>query len=402
VTADADERVARAALSRIVEPGSLDLWLMVHEMGAAAALEQLRAGAAREELVDQLDPSIHVADPWATAAKDLDLVSRAGARFVVPGDDEWPLAPLHALLLLSARQAEGAPRHDRNVAPPLGLWVRGPAMLRSVCERSVALVGARSCTAYGAHVAGELAYGLADRGWAVISGGAYGIDAAAHRGAAAADGITVAILASGIDTAYPVAHTSLFERIAETGLLVTEWPPGSSPRRHRFLVRNRVIAALTRGTVVVEAAVRSGARATARRAAQLGRPLMAVPGPVTSAMSMGAHELMREWGARVVCSVSHVLEEVGEIGTDLGQPPRAPEVLRDELDAGSAALLDVLTCSPRDVGRIAAEARLPESQARTLLAGLEGRGLAEAVDGEFRISVLGQASEVRLLRPVVR
>ena len=159
--------------------------------------------------------------------------------------------------------------------------------LDELVDRSVAIVGSRASTAYGEHVAGELGHQLAERGWTVVSGGAFGIDAAAHRGALAAEAPTVAVLACGVDRPYPAAHGALLHRIAETGLLVSEWPPGAAPHRHRFLVRNRLIAALTRGTVVVEAAARSGAQATARRARKLGRQVLVVPGPVTSAMSVG-------------------------------------------------------------------------------------------------------------------
>src|SRR5262249_45616384 len=155
-------------------------------------------------------------------------------------------------------------------------------------------------TSYGLQLAAELAYGLADSGWTVISGGAYGIDAAAHRGALAAHGRTVVVLACGIDTVYPLGHAGLFERISERGLMLTEWPPGAVAFRTRFLVRNRLIAALSRGTVVVEAAARSGARSTARRARELDRVLMACPGPATSAMSLGCHTEIREHNARLV------------------------------------------------------------------------------------------------------
>jgi DNA processing protein len=218
------------------------------------------------------------------------------------------------------------------------VWPLGQAF-----DRSVAVVGARAATPYGAHVATELGYGLADRGWTVVSGGAFGIDSAAHRGALTAGGLTVAVLACGLDRPYPMGNTALFDRIAETGLLVSEWLPGADPLRPRFLIRNRVIAAGTLGTVLVEAAARSGATQTLKRAIGVGRPGMVVPGPVTSAMSVGAHELLREEPkARLVTGVAHVLEEVGRIGDDLAPPARAPERLRDRLDDEATQVLEAL------------------------------------------------------------
>ncbi|HLZ36978.1 MAG TPA: DNA-processing protein DprA [Mycobacteriales bacterium] len=189
-----------------------------------------------------------------------ETVDRLGGRFVCPGDAEWP-----------------SQLDDLHATRPFGLWLRGGSHLRLVAVRSVAVVGARAATAYGEHVSGELAADLADAGWAVVSGGAFGVDAASHRGALAAGGATVAVLASGIDVPYPRGHDTLFDRIAHEGLLVTDWPPGAAPARLRFLVRKRVIAALTRGTVVVEAAARSGALNTARHARELGRLVMAGP-----------------------------------------------------------------------------------------------------------------------------
>jgi len=173
-------------------------------------------------------------------------------------------------------------------------------------------------TGYGEHVATEMAAALAERGWTVISGGAYGIDSAAHCGALGAEGITVAVLASGLGYGYPKGHLELFSAIAGQGILVSEWPPDRAPTRAGFLVRNRVIAALSCGTVVVEAALRSGALSTARHARDLCRPLMAVPGPVTSGQSEGCHEIIREWGAVLVTGARDVIENVSPAGDALG------------------------------------------------------------------------------------
>jgi DNA processing protein len=327
-------------------------------------------------------------DPLEHAAVDLATCDRLGGRLVTPEDAEWP-APLDTLTGISTGD-------EPNVYPPLCLWVRGPHRLDVACRRAVAIVGARAATAYGNHVAGELGYGLADRGWTVISGGAYGIDAAAHRGALAASGPTVAVLACGVDTAYPVGHTNLFDRIADEGLLISEWPPGADPQRHRFLVRNRVIAALGTGTVVVEAAARSGARMTARRAVELGRVVMAVPGPVTSAMSVGPHELVRQFGARLVASSMHVIEEVGRLGEGLDERgPTAAGTLRlrrDELEPRAARVLDSVPMRrAASVERIAAGAGLPVTDVRRTLPTLVLLGLAEASAGGYRLSAAARA-----------
>jgi DNA processing protein len=224
----------------------------------------------------------------------------------------------------------------------VGLWVRGQARLDELIDHSVAIVGSRASTAYGEHVAAELGHQLGARGWTVVSGGAYGIDAAAHRGALAADAPTVAVLACGVDRVYPAGNGALLARIADTGMLISEWPPNCAPLAHRFLVRNRLIAALTRGTVVVEAAARSGAQATARRAQRLSRRVMVVPGPVTSAMSVGCHELLRDKEGEVVlvASAAHVIEEVGRLGTDLAAAPERATTPRDGLSDAAVRVLD--------------------------------------------------------------
>jgi len=190
----------------------------------------------------------------------------------------------------------------------------------------------------------QLAADLGDHASDVVSGGAYGIDAAAHRAALAADGPTIAVMACGVDRPYPAGNGALLNRIADSGLLISEWPPGAAPHQHRFLVRNRLIAALTRGTVVVEAAARSGAMATAHRARRLGKQVMAVPGPVTSAMSVGCHELelLRETESEavLVASAAHVLDAVGGLGADLAGRAERPTTPRDGLSDLAQRVLD--------------------------------------------------------------
>jgi DNA processing protein len=334
-------RRARAWLSRAVEPGTIDFWRYVDDVGPVEAVRRIRSGRAPDRIRALVGAR---AGQDATLA-DLARAERCGARLLVPEDDEWPALPLHALTVaVSGEPVDAKDQSDRTKAlvPPLALWMRGTARLDELVDRSVAIVGSRASTAYGEHVAGELGHQLGERGWTVVSGGAFGIDAAAHRGALAAEAPTLAVLACGVDRPYPAAHGALFHRIAETGLLVSEWPPGCAPLRHRFLVRNRLIAALTRGTVVVEAAARSGAQATAQRARRLGRQVLVVPGPVTSAMSVGCHELLRdrEAEATLVASADHVIEAVGGIGTDLAPPPERPTGPRDGLSDLAARVLD--------------------------------------------------------------
>ena len=351
-------RRARAWLSRAAEPGSVVFWRFVDDTGPVEAVRRLRSGRAP----DVVRALVGARAEQDASLQDLLRAERCGARLLVPEDDEWPAALLHCLTLATSEEPDDPrlqPQRATALVPPLGLWVRGPARLDELLDRSVAVVGARASTAYGEHVAAELGHQLGERGWTVVSGGAFGIDAAAHRGALAADAPTVAVLACGVDRAYPASHGALFHRIVEAGLLVSEWPPGAAPHKHRFLVRNRLIAALTRGTVVVQAAARSGAQATARRAQKLGRQVMVVPGPVTSAMSVGCHELLRdvELGAVLVADAAHVVEAVGRLGEDLADPPERPTGPRDGLSDVAVRVLDACPVrngvSPERLARVA-------------------------------------------------
>ncbi|MFI7547728.1 DNA-processing protein DprA [Actinoplanes sp. NPDC049599] len=337
---DQPDRMARVALTWLAEPGNRAVWQLVRADGAAATLDRLLGG-------DIPDPTLRGAviakaatgDPRRLAEAALQRADRLGARIVVPADPEWPTG----VESLSTLELDAAGRINHDVRPPLCLWVRGGRRLDEAFARSVAVVGARAATAYGVHVTNELAFGLAECGWTVVSGGAFGIDAAAHRAALTAGGLTVAVLACGVDRPYPTGNAALFEQIAESGLLMSEWPPGSEPLRHRFLIRNRVIAAATTGTVIVEAAARSGAVQTLSRTVALGRRAMVVPGPVTSAMSVGCHELLRRHPETVVVTgTAQVLEEVGRIGEYLAEIPRGRGHVRDDLDEDSALILEAM------------------------------------------------------------
>ena len=335
----------------LAEPGNRAVWTMVDATGAPATLDRLLRG-------DIPDSSLRAAvlvrcsagDPRRLAETMLRKAERLGARIVVPADEEWPTG----LQALATLELDTPGQINQNVRPPLCLWVCGESSLRESFERSVAVVGSRAASGYGTHVTTDLAFGLAEREWTVVSGGAYGIDAAAHQATLAAGGRTVAVLACGVDRPYPVGNSAMFERIAETGLLISEWPPGAEPLRHRFLIRNRVIAAATRGAVMVEAAARSGAVQTMGRVLSLNRIAMVVPGPVTSAMSVGCHELLRaNPPARLVTGLADVLDEVGRIGEYLVDPPRGREHPRDSLDEESALILEAVprrgTASPEQL-----------------------------------------------------
>lgn len=377
-------RLARIALHWLIEPGNEAVHRMVNANGPLRALERLVEGDVPDALRGAAAARMGAGDPHEVAEAALERAERLGARIVIPEDDEWP-QPVRDLTLLLGRPAEH--RIDRDVAPPLCLWVRGAPRLDEALARSVAVVGARASTHYGEHVATTLAYELAEQEWTIVSGGAHGIDAAAHRGALNAGGLTVAVLACGVDKPYPSGNTGLFDRIAEAGLLVSEWPPGSVPVRHRFLIRNRVIAAATRGTVVVEASARSGASQTLRRAIALGRRPMVVPGPVTSAMSVGCHELLRDHSeVRLITGAAQVLEEIGRIGTDLAPRPRGPERPHDRLDLEAAMVLEWVprrgTASPDE---LAAKAGLDIRTALRKLTLLEDLGFVSRRGGGYRL-----------------
>lgn len=377
-----EERLARAGLCRLVEPGREDVGRLIAEHGPVAVWHGLREGslAAPGALLGAAAARVDDAVP----ERDLAVLARLGGRLVCPADPEWPTGLA-----------------DLGLLAPLVLWVRGPLDLGEVCGRAVAVVGARAATAYGTHVTGELGAGLVDLGRAVVSGGAYGIDGASHRGALAAGGSTVAVLACGVDVSYPKGHQALFARIAADGLIVSEWPPGCAPMRHRFLVRNRVIAAATLGTVVVEAAARSGALSTARVALRLERPVMAIPGPTTSAMSVGTHALLREEGVRCVTCAAEVVEEVGRIG-ELALVDRPEPTARDRLGELVRQVLDAVPVR-QGVGpeRIAAVAGVDPALVLRCLGPLELEGLIQRTDSGYRLApaALAQATGQAPLRP---
>ena len=378
-------QAARAGLAAVVEPGSWSVHAAVEELGAVEVWAAMRRGrplpGVGRALTDAAAARAVTVHPEAL----LDRLHAGGGRLACPGDDEWPAHRLG--------WGPGTP-----YAPPLGLFLRGAARLGPTVEASVAVVGARAATAYGNHVAHELAFELAEAGWAVVSGAAYGIDRAAHLGALASGrSSTVAVLACGVDVAYPRGHTALLERIADVGLVASESPPGVAPTRARFLVRNRVIAALTAGTVVVEAAARSGSLATLQRARELYRHVMVVPGPVTSALSVGCHqELRADDPAICVTRAAEVLDTVGRLGDDAAEAPRATPGPRDDLPATARRVLDALPVrGGAGEAAIARDAGLSTLAVAQLLPPLLVAGLVERGPSGWLLSPLGAGRPAR-------
>lgn len=321
-----DERSARMVWARISEPEDERAAGFVADDGVCGALEQVmrQIGIGRSDGARRF--ARRVAD--VDLAADLHATQVCRSRVLIPGDDEWPdhLADLPY--------------------PPWCLWVSGPLHLAEATAeggaKSVAMVGARAATAYGHYAAAEIAAELAARGFCLVSGAALGIDGAVHRGALAVEGSTVAVLACGIDRAYPAAHRALIEQIRTTGAVVTEMPPGSAPTKPRFLNRNRIIAALAAGTVVVEASLRSGALRTARNAADLCRVVAALPGPVTSAVSAGCHDAVRQGYAMLVTDAAEIAELVSPMGSNLAPAKRGESRPGDEFDELTRRVLNAL------------------------------------------------------------
>jgi DNA processing protein len=375
------ERRARVALSFLAQPGDPVLGAALRSVPAADLLSAVTGADEQGDLALTglaLDARLARAiGRWRDRLGEVPSVARlaawqqSGLRLVMPGDAEWPTQ-----------------LDDLGDARPLLLWVRGAADLRFACLDSVSMVGARAASGYGNHVALEIAASLAEHGVTIVSGGAFGIDASSHRGALACDGSTVAVLAGGLEFGYPRGHAELFLAIAAHGVLVSECPPGRGPTRPGFLVRNRIIAALSRGTVVVEAALRSGALNTARHARELCRPVMAVPGPVTSEQSAGCHELIRDYGAMCVTCANDVLDHVagpGGTGGTGGKLRLGPAVARDRLDPVALAVLEELPMrGGRGPASVAVRAGVDLDTALRCLGLLAAGGFAERCEHGWR------------------
>lgn len=373
----ADPRALRAwaYLSRVAEPPCPGLGALVRRVGPVEAADRVRRAAVDDALAKHTEARREI----DRAAADLELIARRGGRLVTPDDDEWPVLAFAAFGAAPPRPPGTAP-----MLAPLVLWAQGPARLDEVAHRAAAVVGTRAATAYGEQVAGDLVAGLVQRDVAVVSGGAYGIDGAAHRAALDCDGVTVAVLAGGLDVAYPSGHSALLHRIGQHGLLFTEYAPGVRPARYRFLTRNRLVAAMAGATVVVEAGLRSGAANTAAWARALGRVVAAVPGPVTSSASAGCHALLRN-GAELITRAEHVVELIGHIGELAAEEPH-PVTPLDGLGEAERRVYEALPGrGAATVEQLAAGCGLLPEQALGPLAMLELAGLVRRQDGRWRI-----------------
>jgi DNA processing protein len=370
------DEIARswAYLSRVAEPPCPELAALVAQVGAVEAADRVRRGKVGDELARLTEARREI----DCAAADLDVLTRLGGRLIAADDADWPLT--------SFRSFRGVDSRTRPQAhPPLVLWALGALQLTDVEERGCSIVGTRAATAYGEHVAADLAAGLAERDVAVVSGGAYGIDGVAHRATLASEGLTVAVLASGVDVPYPAGHAALLRRIADQGLVVSEYPPGVRPARYRFLTRNRLVAALTGATVVVEAGLRSGAANTAAWAGALGRPVCAVPGPVTSSASAGCHVLLRG-GANLVTRAADVVELVGRAGELAPDLPRPTSPLDDLEDVERRVYEALPARGARTADQVAVAAGLPATQVLGPLATLELVGLVKRREGRWKLA----------------
>lgn len=364
------ERFARSTWTGIAEPGDRVAGLLVQALGAAQALTAVfdrwpvpriltliaEAGAesvTEQDLADALKRWLpRVAAPSPLIA--LKQAARYRVHLLVPGDDAWP---------------EGM--DDLGLHAPIALWVRGNLSTMRTLDSAISLVGARAATGYGEHVTMEASASLVDRGYTIVSGAAYGIDGMAHRAALASSGQTVAFLAGGVDRFYPSGHDTLLSRIVESGAVVSELPPGSQPTKWRFLQRNRLIAAASQATVVMEAGWRSGSLNTAGHASALGRPLGAMPGPVTSAASAGCHRLIRDFDAVCVTNAAEMAELAPLPGAESNQLDRLGEGATSE----QVRVFDALSArSPRTVNDVAARAGLSVQSVQSILgaASLEG------------------------------
>lgn len=385
------ERLARAALARLMEPQDAAGLALVQAVGAVDALGiatgEVSAGPELEREITLLLADNGPATGWAGMAaalkrwqpripdlapeRDLATMARLGGRLIIPSDELWP------------RQLA-----DLGLQEPICLWWRGQEQPLPPADRCIALVGSRDSTSYGASVTGDVAYSLAQRGFTIVSGGAYGIDAHAHRAALAGGSgpmPTIAVMAGGVDRFYPSGNEDLLRAVANQGAVLAEVPPGSAPTRYRFLQRNRLIAALSAVTVVVEARWRSGALNTAHHAEALGRAVGAVPGSVHSANSAGCHRLFRDGGAVCVTDAAEIAELASPSGTALPGQPQAGSQVQDGLTLEDLILLDALPLrSTTSVEKLSTVAGLGQDSVRAGLGRLGLLGLAVSERGGWK------------------
>ena len=382
--AEARQVFARAAWSGIVEPGDRVAGMLWTALGPESALEALVSDEATAHVASRVGDVLgndttdspdglaevitEAFERWrprlsATEARaHLQRAAHVGATYVIPGDEAWPTQ-----------------LDDLGAHRPAGLWTRGHLDALAATRTSISVVGARASTGYGEHVTMEIVAGLCDRGYAIVSGAAYGIDGMAHRATLASEATTVAVLAGGVDRLYPSGHDTLLNRIIETGAVVSELPCGWAPTRWRFLQRNRLIAALGQATVVMEAGWRSGSLNTAHHALSLERPVGAVPGPITSASSAGCHRLLRETPTVCVTSADEVLQLVSAGQSERLDSRTAPDDARDtlaEIHPFASRVMDALSGrSARTAERVARESGLSREDTSAILGLLQMSGL---------------------------
>ncbi len=374
-TREQERLLAWVYLSRVLQGPCAAMSALIEQVGVVEA-----ARAVREcELPDSLRGPTEQRRGIDRAERDLEIMDRLGGRVVTPDDPEWPAWRMMGLSQLDATRDPGA-------AAPLVLWVRGPLSLLASSERALAVVGARCSTGYGEQVTAEITGDLAARGWTIVSGAAFGVDGTAHRAALACGAPTIAVLACGVDRSYPVAHARLLTQIAEVGLVISEYPPGVPARKHHFLARNRLIASLADGVLVVEAGLRSGARNTVKWARRLGRPALAVPGPITSASSVGCHRMIREGEALLVSRAEEIIDEAGPL--QLSLPSGSAPAPGDNLTGDEALVYAALpVVGSRQPVELAQHCDLSPAAVRAVLPALELAGLiASDHSGWFRIS----------------
>lgn len=364
-----EEREAYAYLGAVTERPTARLWDLVEAVGPVEACDRIRTGRVDDALAGQSESRRDRVD----VAGLFDAADAVGARLLVPGDPGWPVAAFDPLDRPRVRRRGG--RGEVAVAlRPLGLWWRGPADPAVSLDRAVSVVGTRAPTAYGRAVTADLSAGVVAEGFTVVSGGAFGIDAAAHRAALGVGGCTIAVLAGGVDRLYPRGNDGMLTAVAESGAVISAQPPGTGVTRYRFLDRNRLIAALGGATVVVEAAARSGALSTAAWASALDRPVGAVPGPVTSVASVGCHLLVRDRGAVLVGRTADVVELAGDMG-ETEPPPAGPTTSWDGLDDVTRRVLESLpTRGGVAPAEVAESSGVPPATTRAVLGRLLSTG----------------------------
>ncbi|MDU0477966.1 DNA-processing protein DprA [Staphylococcus chromogenes] len=345
----------------------------------------------REPWLDTLLAATQTRYQVDSAARDLETIKALGGRLVTPDSPEWPREQCEQTFGFAANgYSECSRSFQEDAVAPHALWVRGKP-LNELLAQAVAVVGTRAVSSYGREATALISRGLATSQWTVVSGGALGVDGVAHRSALDSGGHTVVVAACGLDKSYPVAHSQLFEEVARAGALVSEYPPGVSPARHRFLTRNRLVAALSQGTVVVEAAWRSGALNTLTWAEGLGRVAMAVPGPITTVNSLGCHDRIRHGRAQLVVSAEEVRQLVNAIGAVDVEGQYEMQFAANEvqkLSRNEMRVYDATAPEPRDTCDIANDAGLSipltvhllvELQKKTLVR-REGNGWGRVVE----------------------